>query len=261
MATKAKLELIAWELVYALREITTANGYPLTIAGVTRPTRFGGDQPTVDKGIVLLQRGAERVEAKSLGACEWMQRFVVQGIRAPSETGELPADTYANEINACIYKAVMAKDQLNGLAIDVKCESIELLEPTTGAFAGVAVQAVVHYTHGEYEPFIDVATMKPVSIATTTPKTSYTSALLVTLTHPVVNDPATDVDAVDEWVVGVGTNPDAIDIVAGAVRLNFPSSLPSGTVAYTRTGLAPYYTAESGQELATFTGYAVPYPS
>lgn len=165
-------EAVAGVVEDLLAEISVENDYPIDVT-VIRPSRpvprsaENGSvvipRNTADKTVLLMQRSRRRGDPDSgEGAATfavWVQEFEVLGIRRLPETDDTPSDAAANEIGACIEKAIMTNPQMTGSAFDpgrvtdTLVTSIEPIDPTDAAYCGARVMIEVHYQHPFAETF------------------------------------------------------------------------------------------------------------
>lgn len=155
------LERIAVELVERLEEITTANGYSLTVAGVLRPSRLAWESSAYkNKTLVVMQGENIRVEELDCfgnpGSLAWQVTFNVHCVARQDDSDSDSFNTLPNELDSCVRKAVADANnwhQFSGLAVNAEFGTTTHTVPAEGEASGAVVPIIITYKVSETDPY------------------------------------------------------------------------------------------------------------
>lgn len=157
-------ESIAEQIVAAVRtrlaDITTGNGYQFSVAGVTRPTRYGGYTPT-DLQVVVTQgpipRAPELDHPGNPPAIAFESTVNIAVNLMPNrKTDSNASDTWRHRAVASVQKAVTSVSNWHnwgGLAINTEFDEPDLDYQDDGGNIGVIVPIVVTFRVSETDPY------------------------------------------------------------------------------------------------------------
>lgn len=152
-------ESIATALKIRLESIDTANGYLLTVDGVTRPIRLNDFEP-VSYHILLTQGDLSPNDALTcignpIGKA-WNLPFTINGELRPSEEDIVSLDELRNTFAAEVIKAITAPGnwhQFGGFAINSEFLEIKNYTESDGGVAGFRMGLMVMTRVSETNPY------------------------------------------------------------------------------------------------------------
>lgn len=152
------IERIARSLKRRLEQVTTGNGYTLTL-DVSRPARRGIEGTAHGKCVIVQAQEAQKVGQADGNPCavEWRQEFYVTIFVAAADDDTTPVDTAANYAAADAELAITTEQisgdwaSFDGLAIDAEQTGRDI--QVDGETATVRLAYAVTYRHSENDPY------------------------------------------------------------------------------------------------------------
>ncbi len=136
------LEKIAVNLLAAINEITTDNGWNQTLTA-KRPKRINLDDEITEDLTAIIQQENPVKGQETNSTIEWHQPFAIQTIVIDSDAATTPIDTRLNTIRADVEKKVGEDITRGGYARDQRIMDPVIFDGPK--FTGIAVNIVVIY--------------------------------------------------------------------------------------------------------------------
>lgn len=156
--TTAATERIALELVSRLEDITTGNGYSLSVSDVERVNRDGTDWTPKHLAAAVVQQEEERNEEHDYPgnppASAYELKFLIHGyVRLPDRSAS-KEDAIANDFKAAIQKGIASVTdwhQFDSVSYDAEFGTSTIWQSTD--HKGTTVELTVRYRVSEYDPY------------------------------------------------------------------------------------------------------------
>jgi len=152
-------ERILAQVATRLENITTADGYDFTVAGVNRASRFGGVSPTHLQVYVSMESLTPNDEISCQGnppALGWEMVVKCALIATPNEDDEFAADAWRLHAYAAMSKAITTGVvwwQWDGLAINSMIGKPEMIINAEQGQVGAQTFVTIHFRTDENDPF------------------------------------------------------------------------------------------------------------
>jgi hypothetical protein len=154
-------ETIAVKLKQRLESISIANGYALTVDGVTRPIRLNNFEPA--NYHVRLTQGDTNINRTHTAfgnpvGMAWDIPFLIAGEIRPSEDLTTSIDEQRNEFWAEIVKAITTPNDtwhnFDGYALNTEMQDIRNYTEPDGGAAGFRFTLIVTTRVSELDPYV-----------------------------------------------------------------------------------------------------------
>jgi len=150
---KPIIEIIAQNILDAINQITTANGFHQDLSAY-RPRRNDFADVVPQNGTVLVVQSDEEDVEGAYGTDEWRQSFVLMAMVIDSDkaTPQETIDTKINTIRADVQKKLAEDVTRGGYAIDTINRGSALFADGP-KFTGVAIVVEIHYRTKNNDPY------------------------------------------------------------------------------------------------------------
>lgn len=154
-------EVIAQELISRLEQITTANGYGLTVPSVDRVNRDANDWLPKNNSVIVVQ-GTDEPDQENdhpgnPPANAYQLTFQIKGCVRQSDESSTADQAQENLLAASIKKAVCNSStwhQFDSQSYNAVWGPTERFSLNEGAYAGTSLTLVVMYRVSETNPFV-----------------------------------------------------------------------------------------------------------